>query len=182
MVVGSGGVGGGEVAADAPPQGGGGVVVGQGSLGGGVLDQGAGVDAGGGELGEPVGEGGVEVVADQGGRDLQEQGFPFGERAAGFAGEALLEVALPGGEGGGDLSRSGGPAVAGFGVRGGPPYLDRGDRVAGGRHPLRRPPRQAVRRQRLPLDDVGELGDEVAARGEVRPPRRVLGERCREAG
>ena len=68
------GDGGGEVAADPPPERGGGVVVGKVALGQGGAQQGGGVEAGAGDRGEPVGQvGGVGVAAEDGGEGVEER-------------------------------------------------------------------------------------------------------------
>ena len=73
MVVEVHGDGGGEVAADPPPERGGGMVVGKVALGQGGTQQGWGVEASAGDRGEPVGQvGGVGVAAEDGGEGVKE--------------------------------------------------------------------------------------------------------------
>lgn len=115
--------GGGEVAADPPPQGCGSVIVGEQSFAGGGAEEPAGVQSDAGDLGEPVGQDGQVGVAVGGGRQLVEQGCPFGDGGGEVVGDALVEACLPAGFDGRVLPFAGGSGVGGRrGVRGPPRF------------------------------------------------------------
>ncbi len=119
-----GGDGGFEVAVDAPPEGGCGVVVGQDAFGSRGREQAGGVDAGAGQPGELAGQGRLIGVVSDGGADGGEQGCPFGQGRVAVSGELLVEPVLVACCGSGELWFPGGSQVGvGDGHRR-PPHRD----------------------------------------------------------